>query len=343
MKILVTGAAGFIGSKVAAELLNDGHDVTGLDNLNDYYDTRLKQARLLHFFGIHVEDGDGIARPTASAAWPAMQFIKGDIADAGLMDRVFDHGQFDCVINLAAQAGVRHSIDHPRCYVRDNVMGFINVLEGCRRTGVKHLVYASSSSIYGLNKHIPFSESDNVSRPTSIYAATKLCDEAMAHAYSLLYGLPTTALRYFTVYGPWGRPDMAPMLFADAITHGHEIKVFNNGDMMRDFTYIDDVARVTASIASRTPSANADGVPYEIYNVGCSHPIALIEFIVMMERAFKAKAVNKHMPMQPGDVLQTYADTSKLQQALGYSPSTPLSEGLKHFAQWYNSDDNPLR
>lgn len=343
MNILVTGAAGFIGSKVAAELIADGHCVTGIDNINDYYDTRLKCARLLHFLGIRVDGNVPYGAITSSDTQPGMRFVKGDITDSDLMDRIFAEGNFQCAVNLAAQAGVRHSIDHPRRYVHDNVMGFINVLEGCRHTGVKHLVYASSSSIYGLNHNVPFNESDNVSRPTSIYAATKLSNEAMAHAYSALYGLPTTALRYFTVYGPWGRPDMAPMLFADAITGGGVIKVFNNGDMMRDFTYIDDVAYATALVAAHAPCPNADGVPAEIYNVGCSSPVPLANFIDLMEQAFSAKAIKKYMPMQPGDVMQTYSDTSKLQCTLGYRPTTTLPDGLKRFAEWYNSADNPLR
>ncbi len=343
MNILVTGAAGFIGSNVSATLAADGHCVTGLDNINDYYAPALKLARLRHFFGITLEADAPYSTEIESDAEPRMRFVKGDITDADLIDRLLDRDKYDCVINLAAQAGVRHSICHPRSYVQNNVMGFLNILEGCRQTGVKHLVYASSSSIYGLNSRVPYSESDNVSRPTSIYAATKLSNEAMAHAYGKLYGLPTTALRYFTVYGPWGRPDMAPMLFADAITHGREIKVFNNGDMRRDFTYITDVARATSSVAARIPAVNADGVPYEIYNIGCSQPVALTDFIGEMERTFGATAKKRMLPMQPGDVLQTCADTSRLEQAIGFSPTTGLHYGLQQFALWYNSDDNPLR
>lgn len=342
MNILVTGAAGFIGSKVSAMLLADGHTLTGIDNINDYYDTRLKRARLKHFFGIMIGEDFPYGASVTSATTPRMRFVKGDITDDELMHTLFAEGKHDIVINLAAQAGVRHSINHPRRYVRDNIMGFLNVLEGCREFGVKHLVYASSSSIYGLNSRVPYTEADTVSRPTSIYAATKLSDEAMAHAYSLLYGLPTSALRYFTVYGPWGRPDMAPMLFADAITRGKEIKVFNNGDMARDFTYIDDVARATADVAMHTPAPNADHVPYEIYNVGCSHPVSLDEFISKMEQTFGMEAIKKPMPMQPGDVPQTYADTTKLHRLTGPRPFTDLARGLQQFAQWFRSDQNPL-
>lgn len=343
MNILVTGAAGFIGSKVSAELLAAGHNVTGVDNINDYYDTRLKQARLKHFFGLNIDESFTYGTTITTAATGGhMRVVKADITDVDLMDSIFDEGKFDIVINLAAQAGVRHSIDHPRCYVRDNVMGFLNVLEGCRKSGVKHLVFASSSSIYGLNSRVPYTETDNAARPASIYAATKLSNEAMAHAYSKLYGLPATALRYFTVYGPWGRPDMAPMLFADAITRGKEIKVFNNGDMARDFTYIDDVARATAYVAMHAPTPNSDHVRYDIYNIGCSRPVNLNTFIDKMEQTFGRKTVRKPLPMQPGDVALTYADTAKLQRLTGIGPFTDLDHGLRLFAEWFNSGLNPL-
>ncbi|MCM1452467.1 MAG: NAD-dependent epimerase/dehydratase family protein [Clostridium sp.] len=360
MKILVTGAAGFIGSKLACELAKRGDSVVGIDSITAYYDPRLKIGRLREILGIEpdaswreesavpatgsVQAEVGYLQPPEgeeiqSSRFQGLSFIRMDITDAQALAKLFREKGFDCVVNLAAQAGVRYSLENPASYVQTNVAGFLNVLECCRSYPVKHLVYASSSSIYGLNSKTPFSEADEVTRPASIYAATKKCDELMAHAYSKLFGIPCTGLRYFTVYGPWGRPDMAPMLFADAISHGEEIKVFNNGHLMRDFTYIDDIVRGTVAAIEHAPSENADGVRYKVYNIGCSHPVPLMDFISELEMALGREAKKTFLPMQPGDVYQTYADTSLLEAEVGYHPSTPLRQGIRAFAEWYNGKD----
>lgn len=326
MKILVTGAAGFIGSKLAYELTKRGDKVIGIDNLNDYYDVRLKEARLRYF-------GNG---------W---RFFKMDIADRKAVETLFAEEKFDKVINLAAQAGVRYSISNPYAYIESNLLGFLNILEGCRNHQVPYLVYASSSSVYGLNTKTPFSEEDMVISPVSLYAASKKSNELMAHAYSKLYGFATTGLRYFTVYGPWGRPDMSPMLFANAIERGESIKVFNNGDMLRDFTYIDDIVEGTIHVIDQEPieAECANGVRANVYNIGCGHTTKLMDFIHEIEKNMGLQAKKIFLPMQPGDVYQTYADTTKLERERNYRPKVLLTEGIRNFAEWYKSVNNPLK
>lgn len=322
MKILVTGAAGFIGSKLMSELQKRGDTVVGVDNFNDYYDVRLKEARC-RAFGLDV--------------------IKLDIADKAAVDQLFAAEHFDKVVNLAAQAGVRYSITNPYAYLQSNLVGFLNILEACRNFGVKHLVYASSSSVYGMNAKVPYSEDDKVDNPVSLYAATKKSNELMAHAYCKLYGIAMTGLRFFTVYGPWGRPDMSPMLFARAISAGEPIKVFNHGDMIRDFTYIDDIVEGTIGCVDQVPGPNENGLPYRVYNIGCSNPVKLMDFISEIESAMGREAQKVFLPMQPGDVYQTNADTSKLEAEIGYKPHVRLHEGITEFAKWYLSDLNPLK
>ena len=322
MKILVTGAAGFIGYYVTLQLLSRGDQVVGVDNLNDYYDVSLKQARLDQIF----------KHPQAAN----FQFIKLDLADVEATAQLFNQEQFDRVVHLAAQAGVRYSLQNPNAYVQSNLVGFTNVLEGCRHSQVKHLVYASSSSVYGGNTKMPFSEKDTVDTPVSLYAATKKANELMAHTYSHLYGLPTTGLRFFTVYGPWGRPDMSPFLFADAILNNKPIKVFNHGDMMRDFTYVDDIVEGVIRVLDKpaTPQ-EASHVPYRVFNIGNSQPEKLMDFIGIMESAFGKEAEKEFLPMQAGDVKATYADTSALEAWVGFKPQTSLKEGVQKFAAWY--------
>ena len=337
MKILVTGAAGFIGSNLSAKLAGRGDEVVGLDNINDYYDVRLKLARL-------EENGFDGPYPeweiTTSKRWPSFRFVKGDICDKESLDRLFLAEGFDVVVNLAAQAGVRYSITNPYSYLHSNLEGFLNILEACRHNPVKHLVFASSSSVYGLNAKVPFSEEDKADSQVSLYGATKKANELMAHSYSKLYGIPASGLRFFTVYGPWGRPDMSPMLFATAISHGKPIKVFNGGDMIRDFTYVDDIVEGTIRVIDTPPTTT---VPFEVYNIGCSNPIKLMDFISEIEQAMGKEAVKEYLPMQPGDVYQTYADCTKLETRLGYHPTTTLHDGIAAFAQWFKSDKNPLR
>ena len=322
MKILVTGAAGFIGSKLMYTLVRRGDTVIGADNFNDYYDVRLKEARVREF-GLDVR--------------------RIDIADKAAVDALFAQERFDKVVNLAAQAGVRYSITNPYAYLQSNLVGFLNILEACRNFGVGHLVYASSSSVYGLNAKVPYSEADKVDNPVSLYAATKKSNELMAHAYCKLYGISMTGLRFFTVYGPWGRPDMSPMLFARAISRGEPIKVFNHGDMIRDFTYIDDIVEGTIGCIDREPDPDANGLKYRVYNIGCSHPVKLMDFISEIEQAMGTEARKVFLPMQPGDVYQTNADTSLLETEIGYKPHVRLHEGITAFARWYNSDKNPLK
>ena len=322
MKILVTGAAGFIGSKLMAFLRERGDEVVGIDNFNDYYDVRLKEARTA-FFGLDVR--------------------RVDLADKASVDALFAQERFDKVVNLAAQAGVRYSISHPYAYLESNLVGFFNILEACRHHDVKHLVYASSSSVYGLNTEVPYREEDKTDSPVSLYAATKKSNELMAHAYCKLYGIAMTGLRFFTVYGPWGRPDMSPMLFAKAITRGEAIKVFNHGDMIRDFTYIDDIVEGTAACIDRIPAADVHGLPFRVYNIGCSHPVRLMEFISEMEQALGVEARKEFLPMQPGDVYQTNADTTLLERETGYRPRVLLHEGIGRFVEWYRSERNPLK
>ena len=327
MHLLVTGAAGFIGAALAHRLLDRGDTVVGLDNLNDYYEVSLKQARL--------------DRLTAR---PGFRFVKLDLADRAGMSALFASERFDAVAHLAAQAGVRYSLKNPDAYVDSNLVGFGNILEGCRHGRVAHLVYASSSSVYGLNAKMPFSEEDSVDHPVSLYAATKKANELMAHVYSHLYALPTTGLRFFTVYGPWGRPDMSPYLFIRAMLAGEPIKVFNHGEMLRDFTYVDDIVEGVVRVIDRPPapgdaslldSPATSTAPYRIYNIGNSQPVPLLEYIATFERALGVKAKLDLQPMQPGDVVATAADTSALERAVGFRPSTPLAVGVQRFVDWY--------
>lgn len=332
MKYLVTGAAGFIGYHVSRDLLDAGHEVVGLDSVNDYYRTDLKEARLALL----------ASHPCARA----FEFHRADLADRGAVSRAFDSGPFDRVIHLAAQAGVRYSIEKPFAYAASNLDGFLSILEACRERKVPHLAFASSSSVYGMNRKVPFSETDGTDHPVSLYAATKKANEAMAHSYSALYGLPCTGMRFFTVYGPLGRPDMAYFKFADAIMRGKEIDVYNGGDLLRDFTYVDDVAKAVVMIADRpaaphplfdpeSPLPDRSSAPYRIYNIGNENPVPLMEFIGTLESALGAEAKKRFLPMQPGDVYMTAADTGALWRDFGWKPSTPLSTGLARFAAWY--------
>jgi UDP-glucuronate 4-epimerase len=315
--ILVTGAAGFIGMHCSARLLAQGHQVIGIDNLNDYYDPRLKQARLAQL-----------------TSHPGFRFIETDIANRDALEKLFTEVRPERVLHLAAQAGVRYSLKNPHAYVQSNLVGFVNMLEGCRHHGVQHLVYASSSSVYGANTKVPFAVGDPVDHPVSLYAATKKSNELMAYSYSHLYGLPTTGLRFFTVYGPWGRPDMSPWLFTSAILEGRTIDVFNHGKMQRDFTYIDDIVEGTLRVLDQAPTG---APPYHLYNIGNHQPVELMDFIGTLERVLGVEAKKNFMPMQPGDVPVTYADTDDLRRDVGFAPSTPLSEGLQHWADWYRS------
>ncbi len=329
MKILITGAAGFIGSTAALRLLARGDEVVGLDNLNDYYSVQLKEDRL--------------ARLTPHERF---RFARLDVADRAGMERLFAEERFDRVIHLAAQAGVRYSLVNPQAYVDSNVVGFMNVLEGCRHTAVQHLVYASSSSVYGGNTRMPFSEHDSVDHPVSMYAATKKANELMAHTYSHLFGLPTTGLRFFTVYGPWGRPDMALFLFTKAILEGRPIDVFNHGKMQRDFTYVDDIVEGVVRVLDRVATPNADyraespdpatsNVPFRIFNIGNHHPVALLDYIGCVEQALGMKAEMNLLPLQDGDVPATYADVDALRDWVGFTPATDIRTGIGRFVEWY--------
>jgi UDP-glucuronate 4-epimerase len=317
--ILVTGAAGFIGFHVARGLLARGRDVIGLDNLNSYYDPALKQARL------------DILR-----ADPRFNFVEADLADRAATAALFAHHRFGVVIHLAAQAGVRHSIDHPHAYADANLEGFVNVLEGCRHHQCKHLLYASSSSVYGANTKVPFSVADRTDHPVSLYAATKKANELMAYSYSHLYRIPVTGLRFFTVYGPWGRPDMAIFLFTKAILQGTPIRLFNHGKMRRDFTYIDDVTRIVLGLIDHVPVVENDGsAPARIYNIGNQHPEDLMHVVSVLEQALGRKAVKDMLPMQPGDVSETFADVADLMRDIGIKPETSIEDGINEFVAWY--------
>lgn len=346
MKVLVTGAAGFIGSKISFMLASRGDEVVGLDNINDYYDVRLKAGRLREL-GIETDEQCSLPWNTLlpSRLFGSLRFIRLGIEQKEPLDALFAAECFDRVVNLAAQAGVRYSITNPYAYLTSNLVGFLNILECCRNYPVEHLLFASSSSVYGLNSKAPFSEDDKVDCPVSLYAASKKSNELMAHSYSKLYGIPCTGLRYFTVYGPWGRPDMAPMLFASAISQGKPINVFNNGDMIRDFTYIDDIATGSIQCLDKAPEAGRcdNGVPFRVYNIGCSHPVKLMDFIQEIESALGMEAQKVMKPMQPGDVYMTNADTSRLEREIGYKPHVQLHEGIGRFIQWYQSEQNPLR
>ena len=330
-KILVTGAAGFIGFHLAGRLLAADEEVVGLDNLNDYYSVQLKKDRLAQI-----------------EPHPRFRFYKLDLADRPAVARLFATERFDAVVHLAAQAGVRYSLTHPHAYVDSNLVGFADVLEGCRQAGVGHLVYASSSSVYGANATMPFSVHDNVDHPVSLYAATKKANELMAHAYSHLHRLPTTGLRFFTVYGPWGRPDMALYLFTEAILAGKPIDVFNYGKMRRDFTYIDDIVEGAARLVARPPRPDplwsaarpdpgSSAAPYRLYNIGNNQPVELLHLIETLEDCLGKKAVKNFLPMQPGDVPETFADVDDLIRDVGFKPSTPIEEGVARFVQWYRS------
>ena len=329
MKVLVTGVAGFIGFFVARVLCERGDEVVGVDNLNDYYDVGLKQARLANLKDL-----------------VNFKFINLDIADREAIDTLFNDNGFQRIVHLAAQAGVRYSLENPYAYVDSNIVGFMNLLQAARQQNVEHLVYASSSSVYGANESMPFRTEDNVDHPVSLYAATKKANELMAHSYSHLYQLPTTGLRFFTVYGPWGRPDMSPFLFARAILAGEPIKVFNYGRHRRDFTYIDDIVEGTVRCMDRIPAGNpqwsglqpdpsSSRAPWRIYNIGNSEPVELLDYIELMEKAFGKTTEKELLPLQPGDVEHTYADVSALRDEVGYKPQVSIEEGLKRFAEWY--------
>lgn len=329
MKILVTGAAGFIGASLSLKLLERGDEVVGIDNLNDYYDVNLKLARLERLRG-----------------YERFKFIKLEIADKAAVEALFARERFQRVMHLAAQAGVRYSITHPHAYIDANIVGFINILEGCRHHTVEHLAYASSSSVYGANTKMPFSIHDTVDHPVSLYAATKKANELMAHTYSHLYKLPTTGLRFFTVYGPWGRPDMSLFLFTRNIMEGKPIDVFNYGNHRRDFTYIDDIVEGVIRVIDQPAQANADWrsenpdpassfAPYRLYNIGNNQPVPLLTFIETLEKCLGKAAIKNLLPMQPGDVPETYADVSELVDDLGYKPATLLEDGIRNFVQWY--------
>lgn len=331
MKVLLTGAAGFIGMHVAQRLLARGDEVVGLDNLNDYYEVSLKEARLARLM-----------------PQPGFRFVKMSVEDRDGMAQLFATERFDRVVHLAAQAGVRYSLQNPHAYVDANIVGFMNILEGCRHAGVQHLVYASSSSVYGGNTKMPFSEADSVDHPVSLYAATKKANELMAHTYSHLYGVPTTGLRFFTVYGPWGRPDMALFLFTKAMVEGRPIDVFNRGDMQRDFTFIDDIVEGVIRTLDRPaePDPAFDGdrphpghsrAPYRVFNIGNQGPVKLMTFIEAIEQALGITAQKNLLPMQPGDVPATYADVSELTAWTGFSPATPIEEGVARFVEWYRA------
>jgi len=346
MKILVTGTAGFIGFHLAEKLLERGDEVVGIDSINDYYDPKLKYARLAES-GI-CAGAEVWGREIQSTKYTGYRFLRMKLEDRNGLQGLFAREKFDAVVNLAAQAGVRYSLENPYAYIESNIVGFLNLLECVRHNPVKHFVYASSSSVYGGNTKTPFSEEDRVDNPVSLYAATKKSNELMAHVYSKLYGIPTTGLRFFTVYGPWGRPDMSPFLFADAILHNRPIKMFNNGDMLRDFTFIDDIAEGVSRVIDHIPSPNKNydlinsdqslsAVPYKMYNIGNSHPVRLMDFVQAIEEAIGHEAEKIFLPMQPGDVYQTNADTTALQKDLNFRPNKSIKEGVNETISWFRS------
>lgn len=332
MKILVTGAAGFIGFHLVNRLLHKGFEVVGIDNINDYYSPGLKYARLQQS-GIQ-ENASVWNQKTVSKTNPGYSFYRINLEDEDAINHLFETEKFDVVCNLAAQAGVRYSIKNPKAYIQSNIVGFLNVLEACRHNNVKHLVYASSSSVYGNSKKMPLSTSDSVDNPVSLYAATKKSNELMAYTYSHLYGIPTTGLRFFTVYGPWGRPDMAYFSFTKSILENIPIKIFNHGDLYRDFTYIDDIVEGIEKILVKKPENEP---PYAVYNIGNSSPVKLMDFIETIEKALEKEAIKEFHEMQPGDVYKTFADVSDLKKNFGYSPNTPLHKGIGEFVKWYKS------
>ncbi len=336
MKILVTGSAGFIGFHLVKSLVKDGENfVVGIDNINDYYDVNLKYGRLSEC-GIKEEDITE-NKMIHSSLYCNYDFGKIDLTDFIQLRILFQKYQFDYVINLAAQAGVRYSLENPHAYVYSNILGFVNILECCRHNEIKHLIYASSSSVYGVNNKIPFKESDLVDNPASFYAATKKSNELMAHSYSHLFNFPSTGIRLFTVYGAWGRPDMAPMIFAKSIREGRTIKVFNNGDMLRDFTYVDDVIKSIVLLLDKAPNKNSGSAFYQIFNIGNSKPVNLLTFIEAIEREMQKDARLEMYPLQSGDVKETYADITKLTRCIDYKPQIALTEGVKSFVEWFNS------
>lgn len=335
MKILVTGAAGFIGSFVAKQLVANGHTVIGLDNINDYYSVDIKYDRL-GFLGISREDAIQLNKLSYSSTHKSFGFIRLDLTDKENIVALFKKQQFDVVCNLAAQAGVRYSIENPEAYIESNIIGFTTILECCRNFKIKHLVYASSSSVYGLNKKVPFSTADSVDHPISLYAATKKSNELMAHTYSHLYGFATTGLRFFTVYGPWGRPDMAMFLFTDAIVNNKPIKIFNNGKLERDFTYIDDIVEGVVKILEKDVSSLLKKESlYRVYNIGNSSSVKLMDFIDAIEKKLNTTAKKEYLPMQAGDVEKTWADVTDLKKDFNYQPNTPIKDGVANFIDWY--------
>jgi UDP-glucuronate 4-epimerase len=340
-KVLVTGAAGFIGFHTCKKLVDLGFEVTGFDNVNDYYDTSLKWARLREL-GVEKEDKVFFNELTT----PNFKFVKGDLADRTIVDRVFKEGNFDAVINLAAQAGVRYSLTNPQVYVDSNITGFVNILEGCRSYPVKHLVFASTSSVYGLNGKLPFSVKDNTDHPISLYASSKKANELLAHSYSHLFGIPCTGLRFFSVYGPWGRPDMALFIFVKNILEGKPIDVYNNGQMKRDFTYVEDIVNGIYNVMQKPPVPNPDwdtlnpetytsSAPYKIMNIGNQSPVELLDFITEIENNLNKKAIKNMLPMQAGDVPANIANVDELVSEYNYKPSTPVKTGVKNFVDWY--------
>lgn len=331
-KILITGTAGFIGFHLTITVLEMGMEVVGIDNINDYYSPELKFARLAEA-GISGEARNRNQK-IQSSKYPNYSFLRLNLEDYDELFNLFETEKFDVVCNLAAQAGVRYSLENPQAYIQSNIVGFANILEACRKNNIKHLVYASSSSIYGNSKKMPLSVSDAVDNPISLYAATKKSNELMAHTYSHLYGIPTTGLRFFTVYGPWGRPDMAYFLFTKSIFEGTPIKVFNHGDLYRDFTYIDDIVEGIVKIL-HVPPKSENSAPYKIYNIGNATPVKLSEFIETIEKTVGKKAVKEFCAMQPGDVYKTFADVSELEKDFSYSPQTPLEKGITEFVNWY--------
>jgi UDP-glucuronate 4-epimerase len=325
-KYLITGAAGFIGFHLAKRLLAKGFPVVGFDNLNDYYDVSLKEARL-----------------ALLCEYDGFTFVKGDLADKDAVFTVFEEHLPSVAVNLAAQAGVRYSLENPAAYISSNINGFFHMLEACRQYPVHHLVYASSSSVYGHNEKVPFSVDDPVDHPVSLYAATKKSNELMAYTYSYLYQIPTTGLRFFTVYGPWGRPDMAAFIFTESILRDEPIKVFNNGDLYRDFTYVDDIVEGIVNVAAAPPAPDERGAHYKLYNIGNSQPVCLRRFIEILEGLLGKTAMTEYLPMQLGDVYQTYADVTDLERDFGFKPQTDLEEGLRHFVEWYKEWINKIR
>jgi UDP-glucuronate 4-epimerase len=334
MKILVTGAAGFIGFHLSKALLDNGHDVYGIDNINNYYDINLKLSRLKEL-GISSSEAMVFFQESRGDIYiDKFTFVRMDLEVKKELSKLFEKQKFDVVCNLAAQAGVRYSIDNPDAYIQSNIVGFLNILECCRHNEIKHLLYASSSSVYGANKKVPFFEKDSVDHPISLYAATKKSNELMAHTYSHLYNIPTTGLRFFTVYGPWGRPDMAPMLFADAISNNRSINVFNHGDMSRDFTYIDDIVSGIELLLDNPPKRIGEDPLYRIFNIGNGNPQSLEDFINAVELNLSRVAEKKYLPMQPGDVPKTWADISKIKE-LGYQSKTTMKDGVSKFIFWF--------